>query len=153
MPRGPFGWRRGFLNRGRRMTVPRQAIFEVISGSRKHLSAEDIYMAVHKNYPGIGLTTVYRTLDILSEAGIVSKFDFGDGRARYEFIRGDSGNHCHAVCSSCGRVFNCEDFDAGTVKLEKAAEKLLKKSGFKVAGYRLNFYGLCENCRKREGVE
>ena len=80
------GWGRRFRGCGYRMTVPRQAIMEVLSSTDKHLSAEDIYMKVHRTYPNVGLTTVYRTLELLTEMGLIVTFDFGDGRARYELI-------------------------------------------------------------------
>ncbi|MGB2599017.1 MAG: transcriptional repressor, partial [Candidatus Omnitrophota bacterium] len=96
----PSGWGRKFRGCGYRMTVPRQAIMDVLSGTDKHLSAEDIYMKVHKMYPNVGLTTVYRTLELLTQMGLVVKFDFGDGRARYELIEGPkSEHHHHLICT------------------------------------------------------
>ena len=73
------------------MTAPREAILSVLNKTSKHLSAEDVYMAVHKIYPTVGLTTVYRTLELLVHMGLVFKFDFGDGRARYELSKGPKG--------------------------------------------------------------
>ncbi|GAH07455.1 unnamed protein product, partial [marine sediment metagenome] len=90
-------WHRGLHGRGHRLTIPRKAILEVLSNSDDHVSAEDIYMVVHQKYPAIGLTTVYRTLDILVQMGIVFKFDFGDGRARYELTEGFSDKKHHFV--------------------------------------------------------
>ena len=91
------------LNRGRhwchgrvrgcgfRMTMGREAVLDVLSRTEDHLSAEDIYMRVHETYPAIGLTSVYRTLDMLVNIGLVYKFDFGDGRARFEIAEGPKG--------------------------------------------------------------
>ncbi|MGD2278938.1 MAG: transcriptional repressor, partial [Candidatus Omnitrophota bacterium] len=70
------GWGRKFRGSGYRMTAPRQAIMHVLSSTDKHLSAEDIYIKVHKTYPNVGLTTVYRTLELLTQMGMVLKFDF-----------------------------------------------------------------------------
>jgi len=81
---GSRWWDGRLRNHSCRITVPRQAILDVLSKESKHLSAEDVFMKVHKGYPGIGLTTVYRTLNLLTQIGLVLKFDFGDGRARYE---------------------------------------------------------------------
>ena len=110
MPRGygmgPPWWDGRFRGCGYRMTVPRQSILDVLSKTSKHLSAEDVYMAVHKIYPNVGLTTVYRTLELLVQMGLVFKFDFGDKRARYELTEGPKGarHHHHLICTACGRV-------------------------------------------------
>jgi len=86
---GPVKWWHGeFRGCGYRITIPRQTILQVLDESKEHLSAEDIYLKVHSIYPAIGLTTVYRTLDLLINMGLIFKFDFGDGRARYELARG-----------------------------------------------------------------
>ncbi|MCD6413533.1 MAG: transcriptional repressor [Elusimicrobia bacterium] len=147
--RGPgFGWGRMFRGWGRRMTVPRREILEVLTSGAKHFSAEEIYLEVRRKYPGIGLTTVYRTLEILVQAGVVSKFNFGDGRARYEFADTDKKNHCHVICSNCGRIIDCENL-SGEVDFEGVIRKLSKKLGFKINGYHLRFYGLCEECKNK----
>ncbi len=92
MPRcrrgGPPWWEPRFQEAGFRLTMPRQAILEVLSNTEEHPSAEEIYLAVQKIYPNIGLTTVYRTLELLVDMGLVFKFDFGDKRARYELSQG-----------------------------------------------------------------
>ena len=134
-----------------KITKQRRAVLEAFLRCEEHISAEELYKMVSVKEPKIGLATVYRTLALLTESGLAAELDFGDGRARYEFVREDAKNHCHAVCSACGRVFNCGEFDSGEAELKKITGKLLKKSGFEAKGYRLNFYGLCENCRRREG--
>ncbi|MBU4333925.1 MAG: transcriptional repressor, partial [Candidatus Omnitrophica bacterium] len=65
---------------GYRMTKPREAILDVLENTQEHLSAEDIYLAVHKFYPNIGLTTVYRNLEMLVNIEMIVKFDFGEGK-------------------------------------------------------------------------
>jgi Fur family ferric uptake transcriptional regulator len=77
-------WHTRFEGRGYRLTTPREATLHVLSNADKYLSSEDIYMTVHRKYPAIGLTTIYRTLDLLVRMGVVFKFGFGDGRAHYE---------------------------------------------------------------------
>jgi len=96
---GPPWWHGKMKGCGYRLTIPRQAILDVLSKTSEHLSAEDIYLAVHKIYPAIGLTTVYRTLELLVQTGMVFKFDFGDRRARYELSEGPKsiGHHHHLV--------------------------------------------------------
>ncbi len=147
---GPPWWHGRFRGGGYRITVPRQEILRVLSRTEKHLSAEDIYIRVHKVYPAVGLTTVYRTLDLLVEMGIVSRFDFGDGRARYELAVGPKGrkHHHHLVCTNCGRVIDYTEFVNEEKKLLDMAEKgLSKKYDFKILNHQIHFYGLCEKCR------
>ena len=131
------------------MTVPRQAIMEVLSRSSRHLSAEDIYLAVHKVYPAVGLTTVYRTLELLNQMGLVLKFDFGDGRSRYELAAGPgSEHHHHLLCSSCGRIIDYSEFvDVEVKALKQIEEGLSRKYNFKIDAHRIYFLGLCDRCR------
>jgi len=154
MPRG-YGmghhwWGGKFRGCGYRITVPRQAILDILSKTDQHLSAEDIYMKVHKICPGIGLTTVYRTLDILAEMGLLFKFDFGDKRARYELSEGPKGerHHHHLVCTNCNRVIDYTDFiDEEKDLLDKTEKGLSKKYNFKINSHRIQFYGLCDKCK------
>lgn len=156
MPRGngkgPVWWHGRFHGCGYRITIPRQAILSLLGSTSEHLSAEDIYIAVHKTYPNIGLTTVYRTLELLVQMGIVYKFDFGDKRARYELSEGPKGkrHHHHLVCTNCGRVIDYTDFvDKEKELLSKTEEGLSRKYDFKINGHRIQFYGLCSECKKR----
>ncbi|MFH1594301.1 MAG: Fur family transcriptional regulator [Candidatus Omnitrophota bacterium] len=155
MPRrdgtGPPWWHGRFRGCGYRMTVPRQAILDVLCRTSKHLSAEDVYMAVHKVYPNVGLTTIYRTLELLVQMGLVFKFDFGDGRARYELSEGPKGarHHHHLVCTSCGRAIDYTDFIDEEVELLNQTEKgLSKKYNFKITNHLIQFYGQCDRCKK-----
>jgi Fur family transcriptional regulator, ferric uptake regulator len=156
MPKGNCygqGWWHGkFKGYGYRITAGREAILDVLSKSDKHLSAEDIYMKVHPKYPNIGLTTIYRTLDVLADLGLVFKFDFGDKRARYELAEGPKGvrHHHHLVCTSCNRVIDYTDFIDEEVELLNQTEKgLSKKYNFKITNHLIQFYGLCSNCANK----
>ncbi len=142
-------------SRGYRLTVGRSAILGALAHAAKgeHLSAEDIYHIVHEEYPAIGLTSVYRTLDILISLGMVYKFDFGDGRARYELSEDHSGlkHHHHLICTACGRIVNYEDFIEEELSLVKRAEAgLAKKYGFRITGHIMQFHGFCPECKARE---
>lgn len=135
---------------GYRMTEGRDAIFDVLSKNKeKHLSADEIYMKVHPLFPSVGLTTVYRTLEVLKEMGIVSKFDFGEGRARYELVsEKDENHHHHLVCTSCKTIINYTDFIDDELELLKRTEKSLsKKYNFEIKNHVIQFYGICEKCR------
>jgi len=149
---GPPWWHGRFSGCGYRMTVPRQAILDILSKTSEHLSAEDVYKTVHKIYPHVGLTTVYRTLELLVQIGLVFKFDFGDGRARYELSEGPKGerHHHHLVCTDCGRVIDYTDFIDEEIELLNQTEKgLSKKYNFKITNHLIQFYGLCDKCKKQ----
>jgi len=149
---GPPWWHGKFKGCGYRLTIPRRIILDVLSNTNEHLSAEEIYMKVHEVYPAIGLTTVYRTLELLTRAGIVYKFDFGDGRARYELSDSPKGkgHHHHLVCTGCGRIIDYTDFIDDEIELLNRTEKgLSEKYHFKITNHLIQFYGLCEDCYKK----
>jgi Fur family ferric uptake transcriptional regulator len=146
-------WYEKLRESGHRLTIPRKAILDVLSNSHNHPSAEEIYFAVHKVYSNIGLTTIYRTLDLFIQTGLIFKFDFGDGKARYELTEGPGGpqHHHHLVCTRCYRVINYTDFVDEELELVKRTEKeLSKKFGFSIDNHLIQFYGVCKRCRKNE---
>lgn len=147
-------WLHGkFRGCGYRLTVGREAILDVLSKFKGHLSAEDIYMKVHSQYPNIGLTTVYRTLDVLSNLGMIYRLDFGDGRARYELAEGPEGtsHHHHLICTNCNKVVDYTDFIDEEVELLSETEKgLSKKYDFRITNHIIQFYGLCGKCGNKE---
>lgn len=147
----PPWWHGKFRGCGYRITTGREAILDILSKSDRHLSAEDIYLKVHPKYPNIGLTTVYRTLDVLASLGLIFKFDFGDKRARYELAAGPKGayHHHHLICTGCNRVIDYTDFIDEEVELLNQTEKsLTKKYDFKITNHLIQFYGLCNTCAK-----
>jgi Fur family ferric uptake transcriptional regulator len=138
-----------FRNAGFRLTLPRQAILNVFAKNPRHLTAEEIFLSVHKNYSGIGLATVYRTLDLLTQMGFIFKLDFGDGRSRYELAtEAAKQHHHHLICTKCGRIIDFSDFMEKETKFVKRLEvELFKKHKFKINSHQIHFYGLCERCQ------
>lgn len=148
--RGPHWWAPKFKKCGFKLTVTRNLIVQILERADSHLCAEDIYMAVHKEYPNIGLTTVYRTLDMLGKMGMLHRFEFGDGRARYELAVGprEKDHHHHLVCTGCHRVINYSDFIENEVEFIQQIETgLSKKFKFKISHHDIQFYGLCQQCQ------
>lgn len=146
-------WHENFRDRGYRLTEPRQAVLNVLSDTSDHLSAEDVYFEIHKTHPNIGLTTVYRTLELIVQMGIASKFDFGDGRLRYELSDGPGGprHHHHLVCTSCGRIIDYTEYIEKEMELLKQTEEgLSRKFNFKITNHIIQFYGLCDKCRDKK---
>ncbi len=144
-------WHNRFHNLGMRITEPREVVMNILSGTDGHLTAADIYIRAHGDNPGIGLTTVYRTLEVLLQMGIVQKFDFGEGKARYELINNSSNgkHHHHLVCVRCKSVIDYSEFlneEHGLI--EKTRKRLEKKYNFKISDHVISFYGLCSQCRE-----
>jgi Fur family ferric uptake transcriptional regulator len=152
VPHGP-PWYHGKIRKsGYRLTFPRQKILEVLSKSTEHLSAEEIFNKVQKRRPSIGLTTVYRTLELLMDAGLIAKYDFGDGKRRYELINGPgtSSSHHHLICNNCRKMINYSEVAQKEKKLiEEIGKELSEKYNFDIQSYQIQFYGLCQKCKKR----
>ncbi len=147
---GPRWWHKDLRKHSCRITVPRQVILDILSKEDKHLCAEDIFLKVHKRYPDIGLTTVYRTLNLLTHIGLVLRFDFGDGKARYELssYSEKKSHHHHLVCTRCNRIIDYKEFIEEEEKLfEKTEKALAEKYNFEITDHLVRFYGLCEECR------
>lgn len=148
MPR--YGrWHHRLSGQGTRWTAPRQTILDLLSQTDKHMSAKDVYAALHKTYPALGLTTVYRTLDLLVRMGLLNKLSFGTGESRYEFRSGkDESHHHHLICIQCGTIIDYTDFVDEELELVKKTEaSLAKKHDFKIMDHNIEFYGLCPDCK------
>lgn len=130
--------------RGYKLTPQRRAVLNVIiDNNDKHLSSEEVYDYVKKDCPEIGLATVYRTLQLLSDLDVITKINFDDGCARFELnINAGDHQHHHAICSNCGQVVEIE-LDL----LDELEEEIKKNYGFEVKDHRVQLYGLCEKCK------
>jgi len=96
------------------------------------------------------LTSIYRTLDLFTQIGVVQKFDFGDGRARYELTNNPikKDHHHHLVCIKCKTIIDYTDFLNEELELMKKTEQALsEKHNFRILHHTIHFYGLCNNCR------
>jgi Fur family ferric uptake transcriptional regulator len=133
-----------------RVTEPRKIILDALANTKEHLSAEELYFKVHRMYPSVGLTTVYRTLELLEGMGIVTKFHFGDRRSRYELIESPTkpDHHHHLVCTDCNRVIDYDDFvDEELELLRKVERELSRKHRFRITGHSIQFIGKCSRCK------
>lgn len=132
--------------KGYKLTPQRRAIVDtVIANEGKHLTAEEIYDEVKIVCPEIGLATVYRTILLLEEMGIVYKLDLNDGCSRYELAHiNETHRHHHLVCNNCGKVIEVQD-DL-LEDLEVQIEKVYK---FKILDHSVKFFGVCDCCREK----
>ncbi len=136
---------------GYRKTIARKMVLDILSRTKKHLSTQEIYQKIYKKYPSIGMTTIYRTLELFTKLGIVSKYDFGDGRSRYELKekQEEKKHHHHLICIQCNKVIDYTDFMDEEVKMiEKLEKAFSEKYKFEIKNHQIFFYGLCEKCRK-----
>ncbi len=133
----------GFLEfiqaKGLKTTRQRSTIVQVFFRLRGHISVEELLREVKKVNPRIGYATVYRTLHLLVESGLVEERRFGDGLARYEG-RNEVEHHDHMICLECGKI---REFS--NPKLLELQKQLAVENGFKIFRHRLELYGSCED--------
>lgn len=128
--------------RGYKITSQRKAVLSVIAHSHDHLTPAAIYARVHQQYPGIGLVTVYRTLELLSQLGLICEVHAGDNGRSY-LLRRPVGHHHHLICSSCDKVVDFADCD-----LAQMMDRVSRKTGFKIDSHLVEFLGQCRDCLK-----
>lgn len=133
--------------RGCRMTRPRSAIVTALQRSALHLSAGDIVRNIHSRGIKLGLTTVYRTLDLLVEMGLIVRHEFGDGEYRYELAEGFKEHHHHLVCTGCDRVIEYPAFAEEDALVARMTEILARRHRFNIQGHQFSFVGLCDRCQ------
>ena len=117
-----------------RMTEQRRVIARVLSAADDHPDVEELYRRASAIDPHISIATVYRTVRLFEEAGVVEKHDFGDGRSRYEEAGDD--HHDHLIDTKTGEVI--EFFDA---EIERLKTEIAKRLGFDLVGHKLELYG------------
>ena len=123
------------IERGLRMTGQRRVVARVLSEADDHPDADDVYRRASALDPKISIATVYRTLRILEDAGILQRLEFGDGRARFEQAERD--HHDHLIDTSSGRVIEFQNEQLETLQV-KIAEEL----GYRLIGHRMELYGV-----------
>ena len=128
---------------GHKITPQRLAIIKIIAKSTGHPSVEDIYDQIKKDFPTMSLATVYRNIVLIKSLGEVLELGFPDGSNRYD------GNkpypHPHVICIKCKKIVDPDLDSLDDMKKEVAAE-----TNFKILNHRLDFFGICSNCRAGE---
>jgi Fur family ferric uptake transcriptional regulator len=127
---------------GLKRTSQRDLILEIFLRTEEHLSSEDLYRLVRQEDPSIGQTTIYRTLKLLTEAGLAREVRFGDGITHYEHHYKHQ-HHDHMICSECGRII--EFFSA---ELEAIQDAMAAKHRFQITQHLLRIIGVCAECRR-----
>jgi Fur family ferric uptake transcriptional regulator len=126
---------------GRRLTRQRQAIWQaLLADPEQHLSADDVVERVRAELPKLNPSTVYRTLDLLVEEGLLTRTDLGAGRAYYEPAH--EHRHHHVVCERCGAVRHVHEEVLGDL-----ARRVEAATGYRLGDREVSFHGLCPVCR------
>jgi Fur family ferric uptake transcriptional regulator len=123
------------VEKGMRMTDQRRVVARVLSGSQDHPDVEELYRRAHEVDPHISIATVYRTVRLFEEAGIIERHDFRDGRSRYE--EAPDVHHDHLIDMRSGRVIEFVDED-----IEKLQHAIARRLGFRLIDHRLELYGV-----------
>jgi len=125
--------------KGYRLTPQRLMILEQVERAEGHISAEEIFQHIRRRYPHLNISTVYRTLELLKELGLVTETDMGDGRVRFHSM--GKGHHHHLVCSRCGKVT-----DLAEEELTPLNDLLSTRYGFRADLHHLAIFGRCAAC-------
>ena len=126
-----------------KQTRQRELIVSYFLKMNKHVAAEDLHETVRGAGHNIGLATIYRTLNLLSDAGLAEQKNFTDGRAVYE-VNEPGEHHDHLVCLGCGLIIEFENEE-----IERLQETIAAYHGFRLESHRLDMFGTCRECQKK----
>ena len=126
---------------GLRRTTQRDLILDIFLRTEEHLTSEDLYFLVHREDSSVGHTTVYRTLKLLTEAGLAREVRFGDNRTYYEH-HFKHEHHDHMICTECGKVLEFFSQD-----IENLQDEMAERYGFRPTHHSLRLWGVCAECQ------
>src|SRR5438045_744077 len=129
---------------GLKRTAQRYLILDVFLRTEDHVSGEDLYQLVREKDTAVGQTTVYRTLRLLTDAGLAREVRFGDGRAHYEHNYKHQ-HHDHMICSECGKII-----EFYSPELEAIQDAMAAKYRFQLTEHLLRMIGICADCRREK---
>jgi Fur family ferric uptake transcriptional regulator len=130
------------LKRGLRYTEQRRLIIDAFFQQTDHITIDELYGKVKNLDTRIGHATVYRTMKMLADGGIVQTHEFGDGFTRYE-LADERAHHDHLICLECGSITEFEE-----PIIEQLQERVASRYGFEVKAHKHELYGLCRRCHK-----
>lgn len=126
---------------GYKLTPQRRSVIQTIASSQDHLTPSAIYQKVRQDHPGIGLVTVYRTLDVLARLELICELHAVGSHRSYTISTPE--HHHHLICSNCGEVINFAGFH-----LTELEQRLTQETGFEIEGHLLEFIGRCRACQR-----
>jgi len=138
-------FRRFLRERSLPVTTQREQVAEALFAAGGHLSVEDVEQQLRGRDLHVGKATIYRTLDLLADSGMIVERDFGEGFRRYERVPGHP-HHEHLICLRCGKVVEFQND-----RLERMKALIADEYGFQHSHHRLEIYGVCRECQQRAG--
>jgi Fur family transcriptional regulator, ferric uptake regulator len=124
---------------GHRLTEPRRALAVLIADQDGHFTAAELVAIARGRRLGVGRATVFRTLEVLEELGVIERLDLPNGEHAY--VGCEPAHHHHVVCSRCGRTTEIRDAD-----LQRVVRRVARQTGYRVDEHRLELFGLCPAC-------
>ena len=140
----PLGVEQRCLEKGLRMTEQRRVIARVLTDARDHPDVEELHRRAAAVDPGISIATVYRTVRLFEEAGILERHDFRDGRSRYEEV--PEAHHDHLIDMKSGKVVEFVD-----PEIERLQQEIARRLGYKLVDHRLELYGVPMDEKSKAG--
>lgn len=126
-----------------KFTSQREIILYTLYNNDEHFTSEDLYMLIKTEYPelGIGMATVYRSLTLLEENGLISSISLGIQGKKYEIA--NKPHHDHIICQSCNKIVEFENDE-----IENLQHTIAEENGFKLTNHLMQLYGICGDCQK-----
>ncbi|UFH58294.1 Fur family transcriptional regulator [Sulfurovum mangrovi] len=127
-----------------KFTKQREAILSTLYNNPQHFTSENLYLLVKEKYPdlNIGIATVYRTLSLLEENGLVSSISLGTQGKKFEMA--NKPHHDHLICTMCGKIVEFEN-----EQIEKLQQQIAEENGFVLTDHLMQLYGICSECQKK----
>lgn len=125
---------------GYKVTPQRLAVFNILKNTKEHPCVDSIYTKLQPMYPTMSLATVYKSLEVFKNIGLIQELNVGEGSFRYDY---NTNQHPHIICTKCGRVDDIDDemlFDLSDI--------VESKTGYKLTKQQLYFYGYCPKCKE-----
>jgi len=135
--------RRIVKQKGLKYTEQREIVLSILLSADGHLTAEEIYNNIKKEYPksNVGIATVYRALSFLEEVELIASINFGAEGKKYESNM--KSHHDHLICTECNSIIEFVDDE-----IEKRQDKIAKANKFKITSHSMQLYGVCQDCQK-----
>ena len=138
-------FKRVLRDSGLKYTKQREILLKTLYNNGEHFTPEKLYLFIKERHPelNIGIATVYRTLNLLEEAEMVTSISFGSQGKKFELAT--KPHHDHMICRKCGKIIEFED-----QTIEKRQSSIAKEHGFKLTGHMMQLYGVCKECTAKE---
>ncbi|WP_086234416.1 Fur family transcriptional regulator [Campylobacter devanensis] len=138
-------FKRVLRDNGLKYTKQREVLLQTLYNNSEHFTPEQLYLYIKERHPGlnVGIATVYRSLNLLEESGMVTSISFGVQGKKFELA--NKPHHDHMICRQCGVIVEFED-----QIIEKRQLAIAKEHGFKLTGHIMQLYGVCSKCNKQK---